>query len=50
MQSMMVKVAKGNFEMNSLIHGYTSVETHVNIVVNKPFSRTDFMPLNGGGE
>jgi hypothetical protein len=47
MQSMLVNVSKGNFEMNSNIHGYTSVETHTKIVLNSQFSRSDFIPSNG---
>jgi len=47
MQAMMVKVTKGNFEMNSNIHSFTLIETHANIVLNPQFSRLDFVPSNG---
>jgi hypothetical protein len=47
MRAMMVKVTKGNYEMNSNIHSFTSIETHTNIIVNMQFSRLDFVPSNG---
>jgi len=34
-------------EMISHLHGFTSTETHANIVLNKQFLRSDFVPLNG---
>jgi outer membrane lipoprotein-sorting protein len=47
MQAMLARVAKGDHEINSDIHSFTSTETHTNIVVNKWFLRSDFIPSNG---
>jgi hypothetical protein len=40
-------VAKWDPEIMPALHGLTSVETHANIVVNKQFLRSDFVPSNG---
>jgi outer membrane lipoprotein-sorting protein len=39
--------AEWNPEIISDLHGFTSTETHTNIVVNKQFLRSDFIPSNG---
>jgi outer membrane lipoprotein-sorting protein len=39
--------AEWNPEIISNLHGFTSTETHTNIVVNKQFLRSDFIPSNG---
>src|SRR6266705_2801855 len=36
--------AKWDPEIMSALHGFTSIETHTNIVVNKQFLRSDFVP------
>jgi outer membrane lipoprotein-sorting protein len=43
----MQAVAKWDPEIISDLHGFTSTETHTNIVVNKQFLRSDFVPSNG---
>jgi hypothetical protein len=35
------------FEMMSDLPGFTLTETHANIVENKQFLRSDFVPSNG---
>ena len=47
MQLMMVKLSKGNSQMNPEIHSFTSTETHTNIVLNPRFLRSDFIPSSG---
>lgn len=43
----MQAAAKWDPEIISDLHGFTSTETHTNIVVNKQFLRSDFVPSNG---
>jgi hypothetical protein len=43
----MSAVAKWDPEIMSASHGFTSIETHTNIVMNKQFLRSDFVPSNG---
>lgn len=44
LQSAAVKATKGDPAFNTLLHGYISTETHINIIVNQQFSRSDFIP------
>jgi outer membrane lipoprotein-sorting protein len=44
MRAEMARAAKGDPEIISPLHGFTSTETHTNIVVNKQFLRLDFVP------
>jgi hypothetical protein len=39
--------SNGNDETLSGIQSLTLTETHTNIIVNKPFTRADFIPSNG---
>ena len=43
-QSVAAKNLKIGPELIPLLRGYTSTETHTNIVLNQPFSRSDFIP------
>jgi outer membrane lipoprotein-sorting protein len=43
----MQAAAKWDPEIISDLHGFTSTETHTNIVVNIQFLRSDFVPSNG---
>ena len=47
MQIMLAKVMNGDHEPSSAIHCFTVTETHTNIVLNKQFFRSDFIPANG---
>lgn len=44
MQATWAKAVNGETEMSANLHGFTSTETHTNIVLNIPFSRSDFFP------
>jgi outer membrane lipoprotein-sorting protein len=47
MQVLLNRAVKGNHQIISDIHGFTTTETHTHIVVNKQFLRSDFVPANG---
>ena len=38
------KAGKGSPEIAGSLHGFTSTETHTNIILNQPFSQSDFVP------
>jgi hypothetical protein len=44
MQAAWNGVADGCPDMVAALHGFTSIETHTNIVLNQQFSRADFVP------
>lgn len=44
MQEAVVSVSGTDPEMFSALHGFTLTETHTNIVLNRKFSRADFIP------
>jgi hypothetical protein len=44
MQATWAKVIKGRPEIAASLRGFTSIETHTNIVLNQQFSRSDFVP------
>jgi outer membrane lipoprotein-sorting protein len=45
-EAMLAKAAIWDPEIIPDLHGFTSTETHTNIVVNKQFLRSDFVPSN----
>lgn len=44
MQAIWAESVNGETEMSANLHGFTSTETHTNIVLNISFSRSDFFP------
>jgi outer membrane lipoprotein-sorting protein len=44
MQAIWAESVNGETEMSASLHGFTSTETHTNIVLNISFSRSDFFP------
>jgi hypothetical protein len=44
MQSALVQITKETPQTTAFLHGFTSTETHTNIVINKPLARSDFIP------
>ena len=44
MQAAMAQVTEETPETTAFLHGFTSTETHTNIVINKPLARSDFIP------
>jgi hypothetical protein len=44
MQAAVAQVMEETPETTAFLHGFTSTETHTNIVINKPLARSDFIP------
>jgi hypothetical protein len=44
MQAAVAQVTEETTQTTVLLHGFTSTETHTNIVINKPLARSDFIP------